>query len=525
MSYRVNNAMLPLSKYRDFIITGSELNKASKRNNKLCDFYIACAYKPYMTKNQLFDYCSLDIVEEILISGVRSIYIDIFNSQMSGDAHPIISNGFQEGEWKLAYNSILFEDLCKTIDKIVFSSGYVNNFNDPFILCLNLKTNGNYKCLNKVKKILYNVFGNRLLDNSYTYSSKHIMTTKIKDLMGKVIIFCSEGHKNTDLEELVNFSWEEQGLKKISYESIDPTVENTDKVKLNNDELKNFNKNGITIVTPNDNTYYTYNYNTNYAWDAGCQMVFMNYQKVDNFMNAYIEKFQLASFVKKPANMISTSEFKQSIRMKVKGQSKEQEDETEILSCPEKPSENYDSNFGSSMLFYKNKKSENLGLCYGVDKGQKCNCDKATNPECNDSLWIKYDVTNDFDICCSSKRINNPLSNCDESGNNCKFPTKFYFSDNNTDSCNNGSKLRNVILQDGRNNFNRVNNSDGSGDYASSEIFKCQVNTADDLSNKKVCLLDKNNSDDNCPSGWNLTGKFDSSEYNGQNINICCKNT
>jgi len=42
---------------------------------------------------------------------------------------------------------------------------------------------------------------------------------------------------------------------------------------------------------------------------------------------------------------------------------------------------------------------------------------------------------------------------------------------------------------------------------------------------KVLNLLDKNNSDDNCPSGWNLTGKFDSSEYNGQNINICCKNT
>jgi hypothetical protein len=529
MSYKVNQSMMSLSKYREFVITGSRLNKSSNRNNKLCDFYIAGAYKPYMTKNQLFDYCSLEICEEILLSGVRSIYIDIFNSQMSGDADPVINNGFQEGEWKLAYNSINFEDLCKVIDRVVFSSGYINNYNDPFILCLNLKTNGNYKCLNKVKNILYNVFGNRLLDNNYTYSGKHIMTTKIKELMGKVVIFCSDGYKNTDLEEFVNFSWDDPGLKKISYESIDPRIENTDKVKLDSDELKNVNKNGITMVTPNDNTYYTNNFNPNNGWDTGCQIVFLNYQKVDENMVTYIEKFKTESFVKKPSNLISTSDFKQSVRMKINGGSQSNSsDDTEILSCPEKPSENYDSNFGKSMLFYKNKGSENLGLCYGVNKGQKCNCDKATMKEgetCNDNLWIKYQTGDDFDICCSSKRINNPLSNCDDAGDNCLFPTKFYFSETNNDRCINGSKLNNIVLQDGQHNFNRINKDDGSGNYDSSEIYKCDVNKSDDINGKKVCLLNKNNTDEKCPNGWNYTGKFDSEKYDGQNINICCKNT
>ena len=86
------------------------------------------------------------------------------------------------------------------------------------------------------------------------------------------------------------------------------------------------------------------------------------------------------------------------------------------------------------------------------------------------------------------------------------------------------SKIKNVVLQDGINNFNRVNNTDGSGDYAGSEIYKCNVQTSDDLSERKICLLDRNDRN-NCPQGWNYSGKFYSENYGGQNINICCKNT
>tara|TARA_X000000950_G_C13905584_1_gene656677 strand:- start:2252 stop:4021 length:1770 start_codon:yes stop_codon:yes gene_type:complete len=527
MSYKVNQSLKKISKYRSFVVTGSELNKTSNRNRKLCDFYVASAFRPYMTKNQYLEYCSLEIFEEILKTGVRSVYIDVFNSYMGEDAEPIITNGFESGEWKLTLNTLKLEDVLKLINRVVFSSGFVNNFNDPFILCLNLKTNSNVKCLNKVATALHQTFGNRLLDNNYTYASKHIMTTKIKELMGKVIVFASGGFKNSNLEEFVNYSWETMGLKKISYESVDASLENTNVVKLDTEELKNFNKNGITLVTPDENTFFTYNFNPDFGWDSGCQLVFLNYQNVDENMNTYIEKFQVESFVKKPQNMISTSDFNQSVRMKVSEAEKSKEENAEEkLSCPEKPNENYDANFGSSMIFYKEKGSENLGLCYGVGKGQRCNCDKSVEPKgtCNDSLWIKYNLTDDFDVCCSSKRINNPFSNCDANGLNCKTPPKFYFSNKNSNLCTNGTKLNNVVLQNGMNNFNRKNKDDGSGDYHSSEMYKCDINNSDDITDRKICLLDKNDRD-NCPQGWDFTGKFDSETYNGQSINICCKNT
>ena len=90
------------------------------------------------------------------------------------DAEPIVSSGYKEGEWKLTFNTIRFEEICRSINKVAFVQGYVNNSKDPFIICLNLKTNGNFKCLNKIKDILYKVFKKLFLDNNYTYSSVHI---------------------------------------------------------------------------------------------------------------------------------------------------------------------------------------------------------------------------------------------------------------------------------------------------------------------------------------------------------------
>jgi hypothetical protein len=525
--YKVSKSLTNMDSYKLYVITGSDLNKQDNRNKKLCDFYVSCAYKPYMVDNQLFGYCSLEVLKAILLSGVRCIYIDIFNSSMTSDADPVISNGYIEGEWKLAFNSLRFKDVCQLIKKIVFSSGYVNNYNDPFILCLNLKTNGNYKCLNKVKKILFQTFGNKLLDNTFTYSSKYVMTESIKDLMGKMIIFSSGGYENSDLEELVNFSWDKSGLKKISFESLDLENENTSVVKLDNAELKNFNMNGITLVTPNENTIFTYNYNPNFGWDSGSQFVFLNFQKIDNNMNGYIEKFQTLSFIKKPDNMISGSK-QQEIKLKVNKEIRNNNSLLEEpLSCPEKPSENYDALMGDEMLFYKNKGSDGLGLCYAIESNNSCNCNPKLDSDCDDTLWSENIITSDasenMKLCCSTRRINDPSVRCSKkpssSGKTQCTPQKHFFSND----CRDQSALGEipVKMQAGQTNFER---SDDSQEFTN-KFQRCNVNNVSDLNGKKVCLMNlSNNPKDLCPQGWKYNGKLDTQKYDNKNINICCRN-
>jgi hypothetical protein len=126
----------------------------------------------------------------------------------------------------------------------------------------------------------------------------------IKYLKKKMLIFSSDGYQYSDLEEFINLSLNKDGLKKISYESLYPDVADLSVLKVEPDNLKNFNKNNITIVTPTEplsfTNLFTTNYESSYFWDTGCQIVCMNYQKIDEYFESYIEKFKNDSFYPKP---------------------------------------------------------------------------------------------------------------------------------------------------------------------------------------------------------------------------------
>ena len=304
-SYKEGKALYELDISKSYMFIDSKLNTLENREKTLGDFYIACSYRPYLVKHQILGYNSLKILKNILMGGVRCVYLDVFNSTLNENAYPVVTTGLKEGEWKLGLNSLNFEDVCQTIAVTVFSSGYVNNYRDPFVLCLNLNTNGNVKCLNKIKKILYSSFKSNLLNNNYTFSSINMAKVPIKELLEKVIIFTSGGYENSQLEELVNYSWDKQELNQISYGALDPLVPDSDAIKYNSDSLKSFNKNNITMVVPKEFSLKTSNYNPQYAWDSGCQLVFINYNNSDANYDSYITKFRNDSFLPKPAQLLS----------------------------------------------------------------------------------------------------------------------------------------------------------------------------------------------------------------------------
>ena len=333
-SYRESTALYNLAKVQNYIFIDSKVNTRAHRNKKLCDFYIASAFRPYMVKNQRLEYCSLKMLKNILLMGVRSVYLDVFNSSLNENAYPIVTSGIKDGEWKLGLNSLLFEDVCVVIASIVFSNGYVNNHRDPFILCLNLNTNGNIKCLNKIKRILYNTFRRNLLSNDYTYSSVNLAEEPIHKLLGKVIVFTSDGYQNSQLEEMVNYSWDKDALNKISYKSLDPDIPETDVVKYNTNSLREFNKNNMTIVTPDETSWFTHNYDSLYGMAAGCQFNFMNYNLLGSNLDSYLTKFKNDSFLPKPVSMISLFASENEAMQELVIQSLDEEESSNRLNCP-----------------------------------------------------------------------------------------------------------------------------------------------------------------------------------------------
>jgi len=307
-NYRITSTLLELEKYsKRLAIDYRYLYQEGRLDKQFKNFYVATAHRPYLGKNQLFEYCSNSILLKTIKMGVRAVYLDIFNDSLSDDAYPVVSSGFEKGNWRLTLNSLSFDSVCQTIIKSAFTSGYVNNYDDPFILLLNLKTNNNFKCHNRIQESLFKYFKNRLLPSKFSYGRGDILNTPMRELMGKVVIMTSNGYQNSKLEEIVNFSWERDDFHKLSYKTLVDEVRDYNTIKLNMDDVRVQMRENLALIVPDDAVFFTNNYNPNNFFDTGCQMIAMNYQKVDKYMENYFSKFMYSSFVQKPKSLESLS--------------------------------------------------------------------------------------------------------------------------------------------------------------------------------------------------------------------------
>ena len=211
-TFRVYTTLHKLEIYQSNEINQQSIFTIFKTGDKkLKNFYVASAYRPYVCYYHKYDYCSLEVFEQVLCAGPRMIELEIFNDSFSVDVEPVVSTGTHDGEWKLAMNSLPLTDVLKSIAKTVFNNKYMNNlYEDPFIIYLNLKVNRNLKCLEKISKYIYQILGQYLLGIEYSYNSNKtnskfsdITLSKIKS---KIVILANSGFEGTPLEEIVNYS-------------------------------------------------------------------------------------------------------------------------------------------------------------------------------------------------------------------------------------------------------------------------------------------------------------------------------
>lgn len=520
-SYRISKLIYDMNKMSNFLNIKSDLNKEEIRELNLGDFYISSAYRPYIGINQMFEYCDLSLTEKIIKSGTRCMYLDIFNSNMGYNAEPVLSTGYHNGQWKMTINTILFDDFCKMLAYMCFSAGYVNNYNDPFILLLNLNTGGNIECLNKIKRIIYKRFKKYLLDNRYTFSRKNIIKTPIKNLMKKMIIITSDGFQNSELEELINYNWGKEELKSITFESLDKSVLDPTVIKLDPYDLKNYNKSNMTIVTPNHHTVFTYNYDPSIYWNAGCQFVCMNYQKIDEHFDTYISKFKNDSFIAKPLKQRGNNvKQKLNIQKSATGGNSMMDKKNDVFNyqnerCPELPIENNDLE-GSEMINYKDYGAQH-GLCF-PSESSKCHCDNVNDDSC---YFYNYGTLNSKPLCCANNKIVNPspIIEVIEQGQTTAVgynPNKNKLSYISKTICKDKSgklgESTDITLEDGKERFEK-----GANNY--NKIYLCPIESHNSINNKHVCLIDQNNNN-KCPQGWDYNAKIKDT-----NDTICCRNT
>jgi hypothetical protein len=325
--YRVTNNMNIYIKFQNM----ESMKIATLKNYRLADFYVCSSYNSAVSGYQLLDYLSTDMVKKVMQCGCRYLEFQLFSNTFGADSTPVISCGFRTGEWKLSLNTINFEDVLQTIADNAFrifdgTDGTPNN-QDPLFISLDLKNNYNYLVNNQIQKLISKYLATYLLDPSYNYQAKNIALTRLRDLMGKVIILSSDGYQGSSLEEIINYSWNYPKLKRLHYKAVDdefegktptptlPSSTSTSTSKLQSDvdktksiieynELKKFNMSGLTIVVPHkEGDFMTTNFNATNAWELGCQFVCMNFQKIDKNMDIYVNKFKNKAFVLKPKSL------------------------------------------------------------------------------------------------------------------------------------------------------------------------------------------------------------------------------
>lgn len=295
-TFRVGRTLSKMEIYKEYQRLSS-LDYATMGNMRIGDYYIESAYNAAHSGYQMLDYTSEKVVLSILQCGVRYLEFNVFNSEFGANAYPVVSMGYKTGEWKMMINDtpleLILEIIANNAYKIFDGEEGVDNPDDPLFIGLNLNTNSNLDCLNLIAYLITKYFNDRLLPNKYSYqNSDDIADIKISQLMGKLVIFASDGFQGSGLEEIVNYSWDnptknpDHKLQRLHYSELT-------KVGFNKKDLIEFNRKGFTIITPHkEGDFFNTNYNPLLAFELGCQFVSMEYQYIDGNMDYYITKFK-----------------------------------------------------------------------------------------------------------------------------------------------------------------------------------------------------------------------------------------
>lgn len=200
---------------------------------RLCDYYVPGSV--------------FEDIPTALARGVRLLEVHVYSDEQD---HPVVARQPQNDGYDYAEDNVSFEQVCVSIANDAFPS------NDPFILSIVPHTDKTIT-MNRVAEHLLTTIRRRLVT-----THKDIASLPVDSLKGKVLIVSGGQIQGTELEPLVNLSWNESSLRRLTYQqALHPRDEA---------ELIRFTKNNLVIVSP-DAELRTINANPEKPKYLGCQ--------------------------------------------------------------------------------------------------------------------------------------------------------------------------------------------------------------------------------------------------------------
>ena len=268
---------------------------APKAGKPFKDYHIMSSSKSYLVEKRNYDFCSLQVLESILLVGAKFIELDIYNAGFGEENHyPVVTNGHPVGEWKTCINTLSFEDCCNTILNVgIKNSNSTKPEADPIFLYLNCHVNKNLRTYAKMAEIIYRVFGEaHLLDIKHGNGCKNgpkIIDQSPENYYSRIIIVANIEDKQ---DKSVSPAFNE--MVNIFDSPGDSQFESLSFTNFNNEDLNNITTKNKMIMTYDDTIGNDLvNYNSVISFTGGVQFPAMNFQDDDINMKQYLKMFSL----------------------------------------------------------------------------------------------------------------------------------------------------------------------------------------------------------------------------------------
>ena len=184
----------------------------SVSRRRLCDYY---------AQGSVFE-----DVSSALRRGIRLIELHVYSDEQGW---PVVAKKSLQGGYDYAEDNWTFEECCVSIANDAFPS------KDPLILSIVPHTTNNVT-LNRIAHHLNTTVHRHLI------ADKHGVETPIDELANKIVLVSGGNITGTDLEDLVNLSWNNSDLRRLGYsQAVFPRDQ---------PDLVAFNRNAITLVAP-----------------------------------------------------------------------------------------------------------------------------------------------------------------------------------------------------------------------------------------------------------------------------------
>jgi hypothetical protein len=245
-------------------------------SGNLFDYYIKSSFNSCSGGSYKNDFVDIGNLKAVIKQGVRCLDFEVY----SVNNQPVVATSTSDNyHVKETFNSVNFANVMDTIQNYAFSGGTCPNPSDPLFIHIRFKSNNQEMYSNLAK--IFKSYTNIMLGMNYSYEAqgKNLGNVPLLELKNKVGLIVDRSNtaflENKDLLEYVNLTSNSIFMREYIYYN----VKNTPDIN----ELTEYNKRAMTIVLPDSGTNPS-NPSGLLCRAAGCQMVAMRYQMVDNFL-------------------------------------------------------------------------------------------------------------------------------------------------------------------------------------------------------------------------------------------------